>query len=434
MYPGDILDSNDEEKAARFDKGLQCFDPYMYERLPVHKYFEENNAAILLVVASSASSPLTYACVSKEAIRVWIGDDTNTFLDCRDNGSQQDRVMYNKLPIGDSTVYATQEDVSAILRVRTQRIFLVAPPHKTLPRVISLHAYNEKEDSYVGGEHCQTTSKKKISRIVKMAFGHDVTGSDIELRARKIIDEQVAASLDLGITDWSKLIEFHRSKLITNDQLAWAVKHMPNLRSVDIIGDGIAKSLKLLAKLEHLENLYVSDRNCTDNDIMGVDGEWTGLTVLSLSGSSKVTNKGVKALADKFPDLLVLDIPMFFNLTDEGIQYLAGKLTKLQKLFLNHCSITDKGIEAIANNLPDLTSLNITGCTHVTGTGFMQLKKLTKLVSLDISDNKHVGDAVVETLSASLKDLKSLDLVGSSVTAKGRRNALVTMSQLEIHY
>ena len=59
-----------------------------------------------------------------------------------------------------------------------------------------------------------------------------------------------------------------------------------------------------------------------------------------------------------------------YKITDEGLRALANGLPQLQYLDISNCNnITDEGIIALANGLRQLQSLDITGCDNITDEG-----------------------------------------------------------------
>lgn len=59
------------------------------------------------------------------------------------------------------------------------------------------------------------------------------------------------------------------------------------------------------------------------------------LTVLSLSGCSKVTDEGVELLAENLPRLRSLDLSWCPRVTDNALEYIACDLNHLEELTLD---------------------------------------------------------------------------------------------------
>lgn len=63
------------------------------------------------------------------------------------------------------------------------------------------------------------------------------------------------------------------------------------------------------------------------------------LTVLSLSGCSKVTDEGVELLAENLPRLRSLDLSWCPRVTDNALEYIACDLNQLEELTLDRSVI-----------------------------------------------------------------------------------------------
>lgn len=59
------------------------------------------------------------------------------------------------------------------------------------------------------------------------------------------------------------------------------------------------------------------------------------LTVLSLSGCSKVTDDGVELIAENLPRLRSLDLSWCSRITDAALEYIACDLNNLEELTLD---------------------------------------------------------------------------------------------------
>lgn len=59
------------------------------------------------------------------------------------------------------------------------------------------------------------------------------------------------------------------------------------------------------------------------------------LTVLSLSGCSKITDDGVELIAENLPRLRCLDLSWCSRITDAALEYIACDLNHLEELTLD---------------------------------------------------------------------------------------------------
>jgi F-box and leucine-rich repeat protein 16 len=61
------------------------------------------------------------------------------------------------------------------------------------------------------------------------------------------------------------------------------------------------------------------------------------LTVLSLSGCSKITDDGVELIAENLQKLRALDLSWCPRITDAALEYIACDLNMLEELTLDRC-------------------------------------------------------------------------------------------------
>jgi F-box/leucine-rich repeat protein 16 len=59
------------------------------------------------------------------------------------------------------------------------------------------------------------------------------------------------------------------------------------------------------------------------------------LTVLSLSGCSKITDDGIELIAENLPKLQILDLSWCPRVTDAALEYIACDLVGLEQLVLD---------------------------------------------------------------------------------------------------
>jgi hypothetical protein len=245
---------------------------------------------------------------------------------------------------------------------------------------------------------------------------------------------------------WKAVREFHPTKPVSFRQLAWVVKHMPNLRSVQlppfkVRGDFDDEWLKELAKLKRLESLLLAGM---------LDG---------------VTEHGMKALADlkhlKALSLSSDDSRSTTTISKNCIWALAVNLTNLTSLKLH--SVSEMGLYAITDHMGNLTSLSVAGCGSLndrsakslsklknleslslqqfyalTDTGAKFLAELANLTSLRVTFSEKLGDEGVAHLSK-LTNLESLDLEGScqDLTDQGVKHLadnLANLTSLNLAY
>lgn len=110
------------------------------------------------------------------------------------------------------------------------------------------------------------------------------------------------------------------------------------------------------------------------------------LTTALLGGCTKLTDKGMKLLATRSPDLTVLDISCCVSITDNGLQGLVSNCVHLKQLTLESCG------------------------RSVTPCGLFQLSRLQALEKLDLSMNSAVNDYVLGAIARQCQYLRELDI------------------------
>jgi serine/threonine protein kinase len=159
--------------------------------------------------------------------------------------------------------------------------------------------------------------------------------------------------------------------------------------------------LDKLASCRSLNTLNARGTNIGDTDCQAI-GRITNLESLDLSGSSQITNAGIKGLAPlKKLRLLYFG---FLPISDESMDVIAG-MTELRTLHLGETQVTDVGFSKLATlvhledlgtppgvtdqglsilgNFPQLKMLGLKQ-QHVTDTSVAQLQRLSKLNGLHL--------------------------------------------------
>jgi Leucine-rich repeat (LRR) protein len=238
--------------------------------------------------------------------------------------------------------------------------------------------------------------------------------------------------------------------------------HMADLRRLDLsltrISDRGLRSLKAAPAIEEL-NLYFAEQ-ITDEGA-SVVRTWKHLKSLNLRGT-KITDNTLELLAG-VPTIEALDIG-WAQITDTGLEHLTA-LTNLRRLtmggnkltdaalqFLRQMpqleyldlggqqrtdsglwslSLTDAGMQSIAA-VTSLRELRLEG-RNVTGRGLEPLKSLAKLERLNLQGCKRLPDDAAAVL-ASMKQLKSLDLKDSGMTAAGVAKVRAALPACDVRF
>lgn len=130
---------------------------------------------------------------------------------------------------------------------------------------------------------------------------------------------------------------------------------------------------------------------------------------LDLAGSKATTAD--LALLSQFPGLQVLNLSAT-AIDDAGVARLAG-LKNLRSLSLHQTGVTDEALRTIGQ-LGELTELNLGNCPRVSDAGIAHLRKLTRLVELNLVHTR-LSDAGLKQLTA-LRHLRGLVIGGPQVT------------------
>ena len=187
---------------------------------------------------------------------------------------------------------------------------------------------------------------------------------------------------------------------------------LPRLEMLDVSFTQIShRGLKALRqagdKLTALNKLHLSGCvQLTDDGLQHLAGN-TALFQLNLDGCEQLTDDGLRHLAG-LTALTELYLGGCKQLTDDGLQHLAG-LNALTELSLSGCiRLTDDGLQHLAG-LTALTQLNLNECEQLTDDGLQHLAGLTALTQLNLNECEQLTDDGLQHL-AGLTALTELDL------------------------
>ena len=213
------------------------------------------------------------------------------------------------------------------------------------------------------------------------------------LRALRLSGESGACSVDdAGLEHIGKLT---------------GLKSLP-LDFLWIGGEGLAK----LAGLKQLEELYLAGTLVGDEDLVQLK-HFPGLKKLRISKLSQITGAGLSEVA-KLQHLENLDLSEDSSLADDDLAHLE-KLTTLTRLNLWRVPLTDAGAKHLAG-LTNLQWLNLDN-TQLTDAGIDSLQQMQRLTFLHLGSTA-VSDAGMPKL-AGLKSLEHLEVTRTAVTEKG---------------
>lgn len=108
---------------------------------------------------------------------------------------------------------------------------------------------------------------------------------------------------------------------------------------------------------------------------------------LSLSGCTELPDSSLKLLECLASRLRALYLDCCWQITDEGLRFVASGCPLLKFISLYRCVITDVGLEILAKSCLDLEDVNLTHCMHITDHGIKCLvQNCTHLYGIRISN------------------------------------------------
>ncbi|XP_070554419.1 uncharacterized protein [Ptychodera flava] len=131
-----------------------------------------------------------------------------------------------------------------------------------------------------------------------------------------------------------------------------------------------------------------------------------GLQSLSLNACQHITDVGI-SLGIRFCELKHLDLSMCPKITDEGLKAIAQNNRSLEEVRVSQCQkITDTGVTMVARNLIRLVLLDLSSCDNVTDQSLVSLSKYCRcLRHLDVSMCGQITRDGVDKLANKIKDL-----------------------------
>ncbi|XP_062078218.1 uncharacterized protein LOC133782829 isoform X4 [Humulus lupulus] len=162
-----------------------------------------------------------------------------------------------------------------------------------------------------------------------------------------------------------------------------------------------------------------------------VSSQGSSLLTLDLSGSN-VTYTGLASLK-QCTNLQELTLNCCHNFSEYGLKHIGGSLVNLTSLsFKRSTAVTAEGMRSFSS-LVNLENLDLERCPDIHG-GFIHLKGLMKLGSLNIRCCKCIVDSDLKALSGLCK-LNMLNLEGCNVTAAclNSISALVALAYLNLN-
>ncbi|MFS7965500.1 putative leucine-rich repeat domain superfamily [Helianthus anomalus] len=253
------------------------------------------------------------------------------------------------------------------------------------------------------------------------------------------------AGLNALITSASSLrsINLRCCSLLTSDainNLADKLGSVLNELYIDeCFGIDAKRILPALFKLQHLEVLSIS-RSETVNDsfitqFVAVQGH--KMKELVLADCTKLTDRGLKAIATSCPDLCAIDLTNVCKLTDASLGHLANGCQTIQTMKFCRNTFSDEAVAAyLEARGGSLTELSLNHVDKVGNhTALSLAKHAKKLQCLDLSWCREMTDEGLGLIVDSCLSLKMLKLFGctqiTNVFTHGHSNENVKIVGLQ---
>jgi hypothetical protein len=113
------------------------------------------------------------------------------------------------------------------------------------------------------------------------------------------------------------------------------------------------------------------------------------LRMLNLSMCTEITDAGLASVAKGCPNIDKIELLDCTSITDFGLSVLVGACTNLVDICLCYCKITDTGLKQLAQCCPKLLYIHLDKCERLTDSGLECLvKKCPSITSLSINNTE----------------------------------------------
>lgn len=281
------------------------------------------------------------------------------------------------------------------------------------------------------------------------------------------------ASLEI-LTKMPKLTELHALyNSFTNSGMA-KISKTPTLKIVDVRGcaDVSDNGAKYLARLPELEEVYfrfmitntgvenltaapklrfIEFQDCNDINEGAVESfkkmpSLQGLRIFRCKGFNdaalqgiaalplvrlelrdlNVSNAGIAALKSN-TSLKAMELSELASVDAAGLNDLLAAVKGLEKIDFFAIPLDNEGLSLVVANNPELKNLTLRAVA-VSDAGIDSILKLTKLETLDLRENSGLSADAIAKL-ANLKNLKTLYIKETGITAKGAEEKLAALKK-----
>ncbi|GFU09252.1 RNA-binding protein EEED8.10 [Nephila pilipes] len=195
--------------------------------------------------------------------------------------------------------------------------------------------------------------------------------------------------------------------------LCQSLKHLKVLYVGGVFPDLTASGLHHIGRLSNLENLYLSQNQHVDDDVIyAVSRGCKKLRFLDLSGCNEISDYSLTSLSSCY-NLRTLHISYLDRITDEGLSSISRQ-GSLETMLLRGCpNIGDQGLLTLVLLSPYLQHLDVSGCQHVTN--------VTVTACLDSVQARSSGKKLMLIAGGTSIELEALEL-DSNLLEVSRQN------------
>ncbi|XP_027332535.1 F-box/LRR-repeat protein 3-like [Abrus precatorius] len=212
----------------------------------------------------------------------------------------------------------------------------------------------------------------------------------------------------------ASLKELNLSKCVavTDDSLSYLVQRHKDLEKLDITccrKITHASIYCLTNSCSRLTSLRMESCSLVNRDAFLFIGQCQLLEELDVT-DTEINDEGLVSIS-RCTKLSSLKLGLCLKITDNGLKHIANSCSDLKHLDLYRSSrITDEGITAISLGCPSLEVINIAYNNNVTDTSLVSLSKCLKLRTLEIRGCPQISPAGLSNIAVKCRHLEMLDI------------------------
>jgi Leucine-rich repeat (LRR) protein len=232
--------------------------------------------------------------------------------------------------------------------------------------------------------------RRTLEAIEKL--GGKVTDYPIDGRSKTSIQQPSLTILAPGHFRLARRVDL--SGLHLEEDVLRPVMDLPRLETLHLGYNVDDSATARLVSLTNLRHLYLKDTQITDAGLASL----TSLTRLRLLSLGRNTSDDGLAKIAPMKSLVYVDLEAT-QVTDAGLRHLAA-LPNLEKLNLSGRPISDDGLRQL-RGITTLNELHLRGCKDITDDGFLSLREMKNLKSVDLGRTQ-IGPGCLSQLREAL--------------------------------